>query len=157
MIVYALAAGGSAGALVLAWQSLPRVIQRLAPAGSGLHRYAKTPGQLRAELARSDRENEDLACALTTVSNDRDRAVRTAWAWRHAAHMAADRVGELAEQAREVPQLREDTRALRAQLANATAVSQAATFGDDDPTVPGGIPIITGAPYASKDPGRIRV
>ncbi|MGC9540211.1 hypothetical protein [Streptomyces sp. UG1] len=156
MIAYAIVAGGSAGALVLAWQAAPLIVQRFTPAGRGLHRYAMTPAQLRAELARSDRDMGALVCALTTVSNDRDRAVRTAWAWRHAAHKAADRITELAEQASDAKQLRESNRSLRAQLANATAVSQAATFGDDDPTVPGGIPVITGAPYASTDPGRIR-
>lgn len=156
MIAYALLAAGSAAALVLAWQAAPLIVGRLAPAGSGLHRYATTPGRLRAELADLDREMNDLVCALTTVSNDRDRAVRTAWAWRHAAHRAKDRIAELEEQAREAQQLRESNRSLRAHLANATKVSQAATFGDDDPTVPHGIPVVTSAPYASTDPGRIR-
>lgn len=156
MILNALVAGGSAGALVLVWQAAPAVIQRLTPAGSGLHRYAMTPAQLRAELARSDRENDELTCALSTVSNERDRAVRVAWTWRHTAHKAADRIDELAEQARDVKQLRESNRALRAELANVRTIRPLLTDRAKEDTLPHGIPVITGAPYATTDLGRIR-
>lgn len=155
MIAEALLAVGSAGAAVAAWQVAPAAIRRFAP-GHGLHRYAMSPSQLRAELAEQDREMNGLVCAMSTVSNERDDAVRSAVAWEEAAHQAADRIGELAEEAREVKQLRETVTGLRAELANAYPIRPLLADRAEEETLPHGIPKVTGAPFATTNPGRVR-
>lgn len=149
MIAYALLAGGSAAALAVTLQLAPAAVRRFAPVGRGLHRYGMSRAQLR-------RENSQLMCALTTVSGDRDDAVRSALAWQEAAHQAADRIGELAEEAREVKQLRETVTGLRAELANAHPIRPLLADRSEEETLPHGIPKVTGTRFATTDPGRVR-
>ncbi|NUR04360.1 MAG: hypothetical protein HOY79_50005 [Streptomyces sp.] len=145
MIASALLAGGSASALIVAWQVAPAVVQRLAP-GSGLHRYAMSPADLR-------RENAHLMCALTKVSGDRDNAVRSALEWQEAANLAATRIDELTAEASEVKQLREANTGLRAELANARPIRPLLADRAEEDTLPHGIAIAAGSALA--DPGRI--
>lgn len=131
--------------------------------GIGTRRRLRTRRQLHADVTRLEGDvarlteaNDGLVGALVRVCGEVDalRAHRDeAWA---ALGKAEPYIADLEEQARELPQLRETNRALRAQLANATAVSQKATAGSDDENVPRGIPVVNGAAFASTDPGRTR-
>lgn len=74
--------------------------------------------RLQGEVARLDAENDQLARALLNTTEDRRRD-------------RAEADERLIEHAREVQRLTEDNRALRARLAEAHPVHQAATVGED--------------------------
>ncbi|MEU7403842.1 hypothetical protein [Streptomyces sp. NPDC044948] len=124
----------------------------VAPAGRGLHRYVVPRSRLRADIARLEREANDLTCAVlrlstenTTIGKDRDAA--------HDA-LADSRLHnvELERQLAAFDQLCSENTRLRAALANARAVRPLPAADGDEPTVPQGIPVLPldQAPFALK-------
>ncbi|MCQ9178715.1 hypothetical protein KMT30_06655 [Streptomyces sp. IBSBF 2953] len=111
MIAYLFLAVGASGTAAAAYF--------VAPAGHGLHRYVVPRSTLRADLARKERQVEELACRLTgalselgSVEGERDR-LRAELG--KAEQLVTDAEGEASEHRRE-------NRALKAALANANAI-----------------------------------
>lgn len=104
-------------------------VYAVGPAGRGAHRYVVPRKQLRAEAVRADAEAEDLACRLRALGAELDGVYDELDAARDerdnaraAVEKAALRIADLEETAREADRLRETNQALRARLANLTAI-----------------------------------
>ena len=155
MILDAVLAATVADAGVAAWWAVPRLMQRFAP-GSGLHRYAMTPAQLRAESARHARLARDLKCAVVHLVGQVDAVTAKHSNATVLLGKAEQLVADLEEQVREVPQLRQTVTALRAELANTRPIRPLLTDRAEEDTLPHGIQVVTGAAFATTDPGRVR-
>ncbi|MEI5520725.1 hypothetical protein WB388_08930 [Streptomyces brasiliscabiei] len=106
------------------------VVYAVAPAGRGLHRYAVPRAQLRATISRLETDVDDRSTKLLGALSELDGAHEALDATRDerdnalaALEKAESQVTELHEQLRDADQLREANTALKAQLANALAVS----------------------------------
>ncbi|MFF0597848.1 hypothetical protein [Streptomyces antibioticus] len=105
--------------LVLGVGGTAAVVYAVAPAGRGLHRYVVPRSRLRADLARAERQAEELtsnlvglAAELDAVTGERDQAL--------ALLGKAEQLVKDCEA--DAKQLREAHQALKARLANATAI-----------------------------------
>lgn len=101
----------------------------VAPAGRGAHRFLMTRSQLRANCARLDRENDDLAQAVHARASEAEAAFDELDATRDerdeaqsALEKAVLRIAELEEQLRVFDLLCGENTELRSALANAHAV-----------------------------------
>lgn len=91
----------------------------VAPAGHGMHRYVVPRSQLRADLARAERHVEELFCQLIAATSELEATAVERDSLR--AHLGkAERLVTDVES--EATTLREANKALKATLANATAV-----------------------------------
>lgn len=139
MIAYVFLAGGVAGAGAL--------VYFVAPAGSGLHRRVVPRSQLRADIDRLEAENDRLAHNIVELLLSRHEARTELDDTAKALTEASLRIAELEERLRDADQLRESNTALKAALANATAVRQLPPHGDTAPPAAQPIPL-NQAPFA---------
>ncbi|MEV4033446.1 hypothetical protein [Streptomyces umbrinus] len=109
----------------------------VAPAGRGAHRFLMPRSQLRANCARLDRENNDLAKAVHRQASEAEAALEELDATRDerddvqsALEKAALRIAELEEQLRAFDQLCGENTELRSALSNAHAVRPLAARDD---------------------------
>jgi hypothetical protein len=116
VIAYVLLSVGTGGVAAL--------IYYVAPAGRGAHRYVVPRRQLRAEIARLEKEANSMVCAVSRSLTD-VQAARTERdeAWK-ALHKAELLVADLEKQVADRDEVREENTRLRAELANAQAVRQ---------------------------------
>jgi hypothetical protein len=141
VIAYVFLAGGMAGAGALVYY--------VAPAGRGLHRYVVPRAQLRAKIARLEREADDLACAVTRLTSENTVIGKERDAANEACAEAGRRIAALEERLTEFEELRAENTRLRADLDNARAC-RPLTAAPDAPTVPQGSRVLPlpEAPFA---------
>lgn len=111
MIAYAFLALGCGGTAAVAYA--------VAPAGRGLHRYVAPRSRLRAEAVRLSAEVADLTSRLVAVGAELEAVTGQRDEGRQLLGKAEQLVTDTEAEAR---QLREANRALKAQLANLTAI-----------------------------------
>ncbi|MFB7596932.1 hypothetical protein [Streptomyces sp. NPDC056160] len=141
MIEYLFLSAGIAGTGALVYFT--------APAGRGLHRYVAPRPRLRADLARLEREADQLSCVVIRLTAENTVLGKERDAANEARAEAEQQITGLEEQLAAFDQLCAENTRLRADLDNARAIRPLPT-SDDAPTLPHGIrPVPLGqAPFA---------
>lgn len=134
------------------------ILARLYPS-AGLHRFVASRAELRAENARLERENSDLACQLVAATTALARteldldAAAVRWSGIALARDAAQETAQLVVD--EMHGMEAELRQLRADAANTTAVTVAAWVRPIDDGDTATQPIPTGQHWA--EPARSHV
>lgn len=136
------------------------VLYAVAPAGRGAHRLVAPRPQLRATITRLETEAQDRDTKLVGALSELDGVHEELDATRDARdntlaalEKAEVRITELEEQLRDADQLRQTNTALKAQLANALAVSSLPPHAAPPPSVRAARPVpLHRAPFAVSPP-----